>query len=251
MASVRCGHAVGWLGGVRCDWLRGVRCGWLGGVRCDWLGGVRCGWLGGVWCDWLGGVWCDWLGGVRCGWLGGVRCDWLGGVRCGWLGGVWCDWLGGVWCDWLGGVWCDWLGGVRCGLAAGWLSGVRCGWLGGVRCGHAVGRLGVGCLTSQQNAGVSQGRICLHICTATDAKQSIPSTDRMAPSAWQGSRCRMRQFFKSRARPVCLFVSCLKFQQHAGVSQEQICLDKFTCCHAEIEVRDHTFYLTQSQYIEH
>ena len=47
-----------------------------------------------------------------------------------------------------------------------------------------------------------------------------------------------------------LFVGCLTSQQHASVSQEQICTDNFTCCHIEIEVADPTFYLTQSQYTD-
>ena len=47
-----------------------------------------------------------------------------------------------------------------------------------------------------------------------------------------------------------LFVGCLMSQQHASVSQGQICTDNFTCCHTEIEVADQTFYLTQSQYTD-
>ena len=47
-----------------------------------------------------------------------------------------------------------------------------------------------------------------------------------------------------------LFVGCLTSQQHASVSQEWICSDKFTCCHTEIEVADQTFHLTQSQYTD-
>ena len=46
---------------------------------------------------------------------------------------------------------------------------------------------------------------------------------------------------------VCWLVGCLTSQQHASVSQGRICSDNFTCCHAEIEVADQTFYLTQSQ----
>ena len=49
---------------------------------------------------------------------------------------------------------------------------------------------------------------------------------------------------------VCLFVCCLTSQQQASVSQGRICSDNFTCCHAEIEVADQTFYLTQSQYTD-
>ena len=43
---------------------------------------------------------------------------------------------------------------------------------------------------------------------------------------------------------------CLTSQQHASVSQEQICSDKSTCCHTETEFADQTFYLTQSQYAD-
>ena len=45
-----------------------------------------------------------------------------------------------------------------------------------------------------------------------------------------------------------LFVGCLMCQQHASVSQGQICSDEFMCCHTEIEVADQTLYLIQSQY---
>ena len=44
---------------------------------------------------------------------------------------------------------------------------------------------------------------------------------------------------------VCLLVSCFTSQQHASVSQGQICSDNCTCCHTEIEVADQTFHLTQ------
>ena len=47
-----------------------------------------------------------------------------------------------------------------------------------------------------------------------------------------------------------LFVGCFTSQQQASVSQGRICSDNFTCCHAEIEVADQTFYLTQSQYTD-
>ena len=46
------------------------------------------------------------------------------------------------------------------------------------------------------------------------------------------------------------FVGCLTSQQQASVSQGLICKDNFTCCHAEIEAADQTFYLTQSQYTD-
>ena len=65
----------------------------------------------------------------------------------------------------------------------------------------------VGCLTSQQHASVSQGRICSDNCTCchteievadqtfqltqseyTDTRPTSPSTDPITPSAWQGSQ---------------------------------------------------------------
>ena len=46
------------------------------------------------------------------------------------------------------------------------------------------------------------------------------------------------------------FVRCLTSQQHASVSQTQICLDNCTCCHIEIEVAGQTCYLTRSQYTD-
>ena len=64
----------------------------------------------------------------------------------------------------------------------------------------------VGCLTSQQHAGVSQGRICLDNFTCshteievadqtfyltqsqcTDTEPTSPSTDLIMPGTWQGS----------------------------------------------------------------
>ena len=64
----------------------------------------------------------------------------------------------------------------------------------------------VSCLTSQQHASVSQGRICLDNCTCCDTETEVadqtfyltqsqytdtgltsPSTDPVTPGAWQGS----------------------------------------------------------------
>ena len=42
------------------------------------------------------------------------------------------------------------------------------------------------------------------------------------------------------------FVGCLTSQQQASVSQGRIGSDNCTCCHTEIEVADHTFYLTRT-----
>ena len=70
-----------------------------------------------------------------------------------------------------------------------------------------TGLLCVGCLTSQQHASVSQGRICsdkftcchtvievadqtFHLTQSqyTDTEPTSPSTDPITPGAWQGSR---------------------------------------------------------------
>ena len=56
--------------------------------------------------------------------------------------------------------------------------------------------------------------------------------------------------YRTHNRKKCLFVDCLTSQQQASVSQGRICSDNFTCCHAETEVADQTFYLTQSQYTD-
>ena len=67
----------------------------------------------------------------------------------------------------------------------------------------------------------------------------------------QQSFCYLKQLGSRLARQfVCLLVACLMFQQHASVSQGQICSDNFTCCHTEIEVADQTFHLTHAQYTD-
>ena len=98
---------------------------------------------------------------------------------------------------------------------------------------------------------VSQGRICSDNCMHsqtdisyssnylirsqyTDTWSTSFSADRVTPGVWQR----------------LLFVGCLTSQQHANVSQGRICSDNFRCFHAEIEVADQTFYLTQSQYTD-
>ena len=63
-------------------------------------------------------------------------------------------------------------------------------------------------------------------------------------------RHRQRETDPETEREVCMYVGCLTSQQHASVSQGQICSDNFTCCHTEIEVADQTFHLTQSQYTD-
>ena len=42
-------------------------------------------------------------------------------------------------------------------------------------------------------------------------------------------------------------LGCLTSQQHASISQEQICSDSCMCCHSDVEVADQTCYLIQSQ----
>ena len=90
----------------------------------------------------------------------------------------------------------------------------------------------VACLTSQQQASVSQGRICL--------------TSQQQASVSQGRICLTSQ----QQASVSQGWICLTSQQQASVSQGRICTDNFTCCHTEIEVADQTFYLTQSQYTD-
>ena len=47
-----------------------------------------------------------------------------------------------------------------------------------------------------------------------------------------------------------LFAGCLTSQQRASVYRGRICSVNFTCCYTEIEVVDHTIYLTQSLYTD-
>ena len=61
---------------------------------------------------------------------------------------------------------------------------------------------------------------------------------------------RLAKYLPFKQSQECLLVGCLTSQQHASVSQGRICSDNFTCCHTEIEVVDHTFHLTQSQYTD-
>ena len=87
-------------------------------------------------------------------------------------------------------------------------------------------------LTSQQQASVSQGRICL-----TSQQQASVSQGRICLTSQQ-------QASVSQGR------ICLTSQQLASVSQGRICLDNCMCCHTEVEAADPTFYLTQSQYTD-
>ena len=95
--------------------------------------------------------------------------------------------------------------------------------------------------------------------THANSKGKIPSTRKILLRGPNLRRCIKQDsepntLPKSYSAPhdysVCLFVGCLTSQQHASVSQGRICSDNFTCCHTEIEIADHTFYLTQSQYTD-
>ena len=102
---------------------------------------------------------------------------------------------------------------------------------------------------------LSRERICSHNCTGCHTEINVSDqvccctktqyTDTATPasSGTDSTRPGALQF-------VCLLVGCLTSQLHASVSQGRICSDNFTCCHAEIEVADQTFHLTQSQYTD-
>ena len=110
----------------------------------------------------------------------------------------------------------------------------------------------VACLTSQQHASVSQGRICSDnlTCCHTEiqvadqtfylTQSQYTDTGPTSPSADRRKRMKKRRF-------VCCLLACLTSQQQARISQGRICSDNLTCCHTEIQVADQTFYLTQSQ----
>ena len=116
-----------------------------------------------------------------------------------------------------------------------------------------------GCLTSQQHASVSQGRICLTSQQYASVSQGrICLTSQQQASVSQGRICltSQQQARVSQGR-ICLTPQqqasvsqgriCLTPQQQASVSQERISSDDFTCCHTELEFADQTFYLTQPQ----
>ena len=53
-----------------------------------------------------------------------------------------------------------------------------------------------------------------------------------------GTQQQQQQKKKKKKKKNCLFAGCLTSQQHATVSQGQICSDYCTCCHTEIEVAE-------------
>ena len=112
---------------------------------------------------------------------------------------------------------------------------------------HANVSQGRICLTSQQHANVSQGRMCLTSQQhANVSRGRICLTSQQYASVSQGRICLTSQQHASVSQGRI----CLTSQQHASVSQGRICSDNCTCCHTEIEVADQTFYLTQSQYTD-
>ena len=97
----------------------------------------------------------------------------------------------------------------------------------------------VGCLTSQQHASVSQGRICtdnftcchtemeaadqtFHLTQSqyTDTGPTSPSADPITPGAWQGSHST-----KERMLLLLLIVVCSTSPQHATAVQERASSD--------------------------
>ena len=90
-----------------------------------------------------------------------------------------------------------------------------------------------GCLTPQQHAGVSQGRICLAFFTCSHTRIEVADQIRFSSD--------MSEMFspvQAVMLLLLLFAGCLTPQQHAGVSQGRICLAFFTCSHTRIEVAD-------------
>ena len=96
-----------------------------------------------------------------------------------------------------------------------------------------------GCSTSQQHASVSQERFWSdsvsqeRFCSVYLRSDSAPTVYLRSDSA------------QCISGAILLSVSQERFCSDS-VSQERFCSDSCTCCHAEIEVADQTFYLTHS-----
>ena len=84
---------------------------------------------------------------------------------------------------------------------------------------------------------------CWDVKQASNQPTIVTSSDTVTSPLWPSGKA-------SASRAGMLFVWCLTSQQHACVSQGQICSDNCTCCHTEIEAAHQTFYLTQSQYTD-
>ena len=75
---------------------------------------------------------------------------------------------------------------------------------------------------------------------------STPTTSTPRPASGDNVSeifCTWEKFGRDASAALLLFVGCLASQQHASVSQGQVCSDICTCCHTEIENADHAFYL--------
>ena len=84
--------------------------------------------------------------------------------------------------------------------------------------------------------------------------QAAPSVSKMQDKKfliWQFSKSQIlpwsETFHPCYSDGVCLLLGDLMPQQHAPVSQGQICSDSCTCCHTDMESADPIFYLTHSQ----
>ena len=101
----------------------------------------------------------------------------------------------------------------------------------------------------------SQGCLCTHVGLVEDRPLPILEGGLSAPFCTWGHHCYDALVcLCSQSSPsvsallweiVCWLLACLTSQQH--VPQARICSDNCTCSDTEIEVADHTFYLTQSQ----
>ena len=112
---------------------------------------------------------------------------------------------------------------------------------------HASVSQGRICLTSLQHASVSQGRICLTSLQQASVSQGrLCLTSLQQASVSQGRLCltSLQQASVSQGR---LYLTSL---QQASVSQGRRCSDSCWCCHTETEGVDHTCYLIHSQYTD-
>ena len=84
----------------------------------------------------------------------------------------------------------------------------------------------------------------LRLCTPPPPPPLLPHPPSARPSQSTQGRFSYRKHKFKRSYGS----RCRTFQQHSGASQTLVCLNSCTSCHAEIEVADETFRLTQSQY---
>ena len=166
---------------------------------------------------------------------------------------------------------------VSQGLFVGWLlnvpargysvsQGLFVGWLVGgltprqqAECISGFVCFFLACLTSQQQASVSQGRICtdnftcchteievadqtFHLTQSqyTDTGPTNPRADPTMPGAWQSSHWNANFKVTGMTRPEKIPSQAGFEPQRGGVSQARICFDSCTCCHAETEAAGQT-----------